>query len=277
MIQTILITGSSSGIGLATAIYFAEKGWRVAATMRTPKELEQFKKYPNIKVYQLDVTTKETISTAIKSVITDFGGIDVIVNNAGYGAVGIFEKATPEQIEKEFQTNVFGAMNVIREILPHFRQKKSGTIINITSMGGLLTFPLYSVYHATKWAMEGFAESLALELKPLNIRVKNIEPGAIKTSFYDRSMDLFKNSQITDYDNYEKVTFSNMQFAGATAPGPEIVAKKIYQAANQKNWKLRYPVGGQGLLLLWLRKVLPFSLFNYLISKTLERGFKKLL
>lgn len=272
MSKTVLITGSSSGIGKATVLYFAEKGWQVAATMRSPKKFTEFENFPNIKLYQLDVTETKTIEDSIKKVIADFGRIDVIVNNAGYGAVGIFEKATQEQIDREFKTNVFGVMNMIRSILPHFRKNKAGIIINITSMGGLITFPAYSIYHATKWAVEGFAESLSYELKALNIKIKNIEPGAIKTDFYSRSMETFKNDQITDYDRYEQMAKANMDGVSVSAPGPKVVAKTIFKAATDNSWKLRYPTGGNGPLLLLLNKILPFAIFRKLISSVLEKG-----
>jgi short-subunit dehydrogenase len=189
--------------------------------------------------------------------------------------VGIFEKATPEEIQKQFDTNVFGVMNVIREILPYFRKKKNGTIINITSMGGLITFPLYSLYHGTKWALEGFGESLQFELRPFNIKVKNVEPGAIKTDFYTRSMNIFKNPAINDYDQYEKVVFENTQSAEKNAPGPEVVAKKIFQAANDSSFRIRYAVGGQGPLLLLMRKILPLGWFMGIVRMATEKGMKK--
>lgn len=274
MKKTVLITGTSSGIGKATVIYFAEKGWNVAATMRTPHKETELNKLPNVRLYALDVTDETSIKTAIDSAIADFGDIDVIVNNAGYGAVGIFEKATPEQIQKQFDTNVFGVMNVTRQILPHFRQKRSGTIINVTSMGGLITFPIYSVYHGTKWAIEGWSEALSYELKPLGIKVKTIEPGAIRTDFYDRSQDLFQNAAITDYDNYERVTLDNSQEAGETAPGPKVVAKEIFNAATEANFSIHHPVGGQAPLLLLLRRILPLSWFMGIVRSVVEKGFK---
>ncbi|MEI7582168.1 SDR family oxidoreductase [Runella sp.] len=274
MKKTVLITGTSSGIGKAAVIYFSEKGWNVAATMRNPQKETELNKLPNVRLYTLDVTDEASIKTAIDSAIADFGDIDVIVNNAGYGAVGIFEKATPEQIQKQFDTNVFGVMNVTRQILPYFRKKRSGTIINVTSMGGLITFPIYSVYHGTKWAIEGWSEALSYELKPLGIKVKTIEPGAIKTDFYDRSQDLFQNAAITDYDNYEQVTLSNSQKAGETAPGPEVVAKEIFNAATETNFSIHHPVGGQAPLLLLLRRILPLSWFMGIVRSVVEKGFK---
>lgn len=274
MKKTVLITGTSSGIGKSTALYFASKGWNVAATMRTPEKEKELSKVDGIKLFKLDVTDPASIQSAIEESISVFGGIDVVINNAGYGGVGVFEAASQEQIQRQFNTNVFGVMNVTRAILPYFRQKKSGTIINVTSVGGLITFPIYSVYHSTKWAVEGFAEALQYELRPFNIKIKNIEPGAIKTDFYDRSQDLFKKEGLTDYDNYAKVAFENTQNAGVNAPGPEVVAKKIYKAALDRSFRLRYPAGPQAPALLFLRRLLPLSWFRGIVKLVVERSFK---
>lgn len=274
MSQTVLITGASSGIGRAAARYFAERGWNVAATMRRPERESELQQLPGLRLFALDVTDEASIRTAVAGALAAFGAIDAVVNNAGYGAVGIFEKASDEQVRRQFDTNVFGVMNVIRALLPHFRERRAGTIINVTSMGGLITFPLYSVYHGTKWAVEGFSESLAFELRPLGIRVKCVEPGAIKTDFYERSMDLFQKEGIHDYDHYEQVTYANTQKAGADAPGPEVVAKAIYKAATDRSNRLRYAVGSQSPVLLALRRVLPNRWFFGLVRGTVERGFR---
>jgi NAD(P)-dependent dehydrogenase (short-subunit alcohol dehydrogenase family) len=272
--KTVLITGASSGIGKATALYFARQGWNVAATMRTPGKETELDKLPNVKLFRLDVLDADSIRQALTDARTAFGGIDVLVNNAGYGAVGVFEAATPEQIQRQFDTNVFGVMNVIREILPYFRQKRDGTIINVTSMGGLITFPIYSIYHGTKWAVEGFTEALSFELRPFNIRVKNIEPGAIKTDFYDRSQDLLQKEGLTDYDSYVRVTLANSQKAGADAPGPQVVAEKIFTAATDRSFRLRYPVGSQSPWLLAIRRIIPLSWFHGIVKSVVEKGFK---
>jgi NAD(P)-dependent dehydrogenase (short-subunit alcohol dehydrogenase family) len=274
MKKTVLITGTSSGIGRAAVIYFSKQGWNVAATMRTPAKETELQQLPNVKLYALDVTDENSIAQAIQAAIADFGGIDALVNNAGYGAIGIFEAATPQQIQRQFDTNVFGVMNVTRAVLPHFRAKKNGTIINVTSMGGLITFPIYSVYHGTKWAVEGWAEALAYELRPFNIKVKNVEPGAIKTDFYDRSQDLFKKEGLTAYDAYQQVAFINSQAAGANAPGPEVVAKTIFRAASSTGFKLRYPAGMQAKAILILRRTVPLSWFRGIVRAIVEKGFK---
>lgn len=271
MKKTVLITGASSGIGKATAIYFQQKGWNVAATMRKPENEKVLNTLPGIKLFALDVTSESSIQNAIQQTISAFGQIDVLVNNAGYGAVGAFEASTPDQVKRQFDTNVFGLMNVTQAILPHFRSKKSGTIINISSMGGRITFPLYSIYHGTKWAVEGFSEALQFELRQFNIKVKLVEPGAIKTDFYDRSQDFMTKEGLSAYDDYVKVAQKNMQKAGANAPGPEVVAKKIFAAANDSSYKLRYPVGSSGPLLLFLRWLLPLPVFQGLVRMQVEK------
>lgn len=273
MSRTILITGTSSGIGRATVKYFSERGWNVAATMRNPQKETELNKVKGVKLYALDVQKQESIDSAISAAISDFGKIDVIVNNAGYGAVGAFEAASDEQIRRQFDTNVFGVMNVTRGILPHFRSKKAGTIINVTSMGGHLTFPLYSIYHATKWAVEGFSESLHYELRPFNIRIKNITPGPIKTDFYDRSQDVFHKEGLNAYDNYVNAALKNSNEFGKNAPGPEVVAKTIWKAANSSSSKLRYASDLLGRFTLFSRKALPLSWYFAVIRMMTEKGF----
>lgn len=270
MNKTILITGASTGIGKETAIFFAEKGWNVSATMRTPEKGKDLLKYSNLKIFALDVMNEASISRAINDTITVFGSIDVLFNNAGYALVGAFEAMNEQQIKKQFDTNVFGVMNVTRAILPHFRAKQKGMIINTTSMGGLITFPLYSVYHSTKWALEGFMESLQFELKQFNIKVKNVEPGAIKTEF-ENAIDFVSTK---DYDNYTQKAHKNMLDAYKSAPTAEVVAKKVWQAANDNSYRLRYPVGGQGPLLLFIRWLLPLSWFTKIVGSQVEKGIK---
>ena len=258
MSKTVLVTGSSSGIGRATAEYFAEQGWNVVATMRRP-ETATWGNQPRIVSERLDVTVPESIRAAIAAAVQRFGAIDVVVNNAGYGMVGPFEASTPEQVDRQLSTNVTGLLNVTREIIPHFRDRRTGTIVNISSMGGRVTFPFYSVYHGTKWAVEGFSESLSYELAPFGIRVKIVEPGAIKTDFYDRSQEVVSRPGLTAYDELLAKALPVMQQAGATAPGPEIVAKTIYRAATDGSWRLRYPVNAS--LFLWIRHLLGARLF----------------
>ena len=271
MDKTVLITGASSGIGKSIAGYFHTKGWNVAATMRRPENEKDLVSLERVKLFRLDVLEENTIHSAIKEAKEQFGGIDVMINNAGYGLVGAFEASTQEQVKRQFDTNVFGLMNVTRAILPYFREKKSGTIINIASVGGRITFPLYSLYHGTKWAVEGFSESLHYELRQFGIKIKIVEPGAIKTDFYDRSMDLMKKEGLTAYDPYIDMAFNNMQDIGSKAPGPLIVAKKTYQAATDGSWRMRYPVGSGAPALLFMRRIIPNGWFFRTVRMVVEK------
>lgn len=267
MNKVILITGASSGIGKETAKLFQTKSWKVAATMRSPEKSEDLQKIADIETFRLDVTDVDSIKSAIDGTLEKFGRIDAIVNNAGYGLIGAFEVASPEQIEKQFQTNVFGLMNVCREILPYFREQKRGTIVNVASVGGRVTFPFYSLYHATKWAVEGFSESLQYELEQFNIRVKVIEPGPIKTDFYDRSQDISHKEGLTAYDYMLDKALTNMQKSGENAPDGSVVAETIYEAVTNDSKKMRYGVNTKGLLKA--RKFLPDNLFFKLIKVAL--------
>lgn len=245
MNQTILITGASSGIGKSTAKHFAENGWNVAATMRTPEKETELNQTKNVKLYKLDVTGIDSIHKTIFDIINDFGKIDIVLNNAGYGLVGVFESATQEQIKKQYDTNLFGLFDVTKAVLPHFRENKSGMFINVSSVGGLATFPFFSLYHGTKWAVDGFSESLSYELKHLGIKVKIIEPGGVRTDFGSRSLDVAVPDTIKDYQEVfgsfndkmaEMMTADNMS-------SPEYLAQKIFEAATDGTDRLRYLIG----------------------------------
>ncbi|MGH9821490.1 MAG: SDR family oxidoreductase [Pyrinomonadaceae bacterium] len=265
MEKVVLITGASTGIGKETAKLFQAKNWKVAATMRSPEKADDLHKIVDLECFRLDVTDVDSIRSAIAETIDKFGRIDAVVNNAGFAVVGPFEAATQEQIDRQFQTNVYGLMNVCREILPYFREQKCGTIVNVASMGGRITFPLYSLYHATKWAVEGFSEALQYEVREFNIKIKIIEPGPIKTDFYDRSQSMTKKEGLTAYDNFVARATPNLQRAGETAPDGSLVAQVIYDAVTDDSGKMRYPANSR--LVLAARKLLPDSIFFPIIRK----------
>lgn len=269
MEKVVLITGASSGIGLHTAKLFQAKNWKVAATMRRPDEADELGKIVDVACIRLDVTDVESIRSAVAAALEKFGRIDAVVNNAGFAVVGPFEAATQEQIERQMQTNVYGLMNVCREILPYFREQKRGTIVNVASMGGRLTFPLYSIYHASKWAVEGFSEALQYEVKDFGIKIKIIEPGPIKTDFYERSMSISKKEGLTAYDGFVARAMPNLQKAGETGPDGSVVAQVIYDAVTDGSWKMRYPVNSKAILTL--RRLLPDALFLPIIRKAVLR------
>jgi NADP-dependent 3-hydroxy acid dehydrogenase YdfG len=269
--KVILITGASSGIGMASAIYFAKQGWDVAATMRHRNSLNEFKDFPNIKSFELDVTNVDSVQNAMKDILSTFVKIDVLFNNAGYALAGPFEAIADQEIRKQFETNLFGVMNVTRAVLPHFRARKSGMILNTTSSGGNFTFPLYSVYNSTKWALEGFMEALQYELTPFNIIIKNLAPGAVKSEF-TKSTSFISNP---DYDDYANMVQANMVASYQQAPGADTVAKVAFRAATDHKSKLRYPATMQAKFGFFLRWLLPLHMFNKMIAAPLEKKIKK--
>ena len=245
MKKTILVTGSSTGIGRATVKLFQEKGWNVIATMRTPEKEEELNKLDNVLVTKLDVQELSTIESAIQKGIATFGSIDVLLNNAGYGLMGSFESISRESIQRQYDVNVFGLFDVTRSILPHFREHRNGTIINVSSVGGKITFPVTSVYHSTKFAVEGFSESLQYEVEPFGIKVRLVEPGAIATDFGSRSLDFQHNPELTDYNQYiEDImnVFSTMMDPKNMSTS-ESVAEVIFNVATDDSQQMRYLAG----------------------------------
>ena len=240
--KTLVITGSSSGIGKATAKHFAAQGWKVAATMRKPENDTELNQLENISLYALDVTDETAVSNAAAQIINDFGTVDVVLNNAGYGLAGPFEAASTEQIKRQFDTNVFGLMSVTRAFLPHFRANKAGMFLNVSSIGGLITYPLVSLYHSSKWAVEGFSESLAFELRELGIQVKLIEPGGVSTDFGGRSMTFAMPSELPDYVPIAQKVMSAFQSRGSASTAEQI-ATGIYDATTDGKAQLRYLLG----------------------------------
>ena len=250
MTRTVLITGASSGIGKAAALKFAEEGWNVVATMRSPEKEAELTQLDNVLVTKLDVQQTDTITSAIQRGIDRFGQINAVVNNAGYGQYGLFEALQPEQIQRQFDVNVFGVMNVIRVILPHFRQQKAGMILNISSGAGRFTLPMLSMYSASKFALEGFSEALSYELSALNISVKIIEPGGTHTNFNSVTGEQFAHDPaLTDYTAFTEAAgqlFASM-VAQQLATGEE-VANTIFQAATDGTDTLRYVIGNENFM-----------------------------
>lgn len=271
--RTVLITGASSGIGLAAAQRFADAGWNVAATMRDPGSRETpLHADDRVTLVHLDVCDATSVRTALEQAIALGGGLDAIVNNAGYALSGPFEGATTEQIIRQFDTNVFGAMELTRAVLPHFRSRGAGLIINISSMGGRMGFPLYSLYNSTKWAIEGFSEALHYELEPLGIRVKIIEPGVIRTDFYGRSnVPVRYGSPGGAYDDIVRRAARTEERAMTRGSDPHVVADAIVRAASDGSKRLRYPVGSDATAMTVARRMLPERLFFKVIeSQVLE-------
>jgi NAD(P)-dependent dehydrogenase (short-subunit alcohol dehydrogenase family) len=243
MSNTVLITGGSTGIGKTTALYFAEKGWNVIATMRTPEAAEGLGAQPNILITRLDVQDHASVKAAVETGIFHFGRIDGLINNAGFGLFGLFETTPPEKIQEQFDVNLFGLMDVTRAVLPHFRQNKSGIILNIGSGAGIFGLPMLSLYCASKFALEGFSEALSYELASQNIIVKMIEPGGVvSTNFGRRSAaEAVQNDSIPDYSDFVAQTAALFAVLRVSRKASELdVAEVIYRAATDGTNQLRY-------------------------------------
>lgn len=272
--KTIIITGASAGIGKAAARLFAENGWRVAATMRSPEREEDLGSLQNIDLYALDLTwNEERIRETIDTIVGDLGGLDVLVNNAGIGVFGAFESASQELIERQFNTNVFGLMRVTRAVLPHLRRNRKGSIVNVSSAVGQIALPMQSLYNSTKFAIEGLSESLQYELRPLGIRVKVVEPGNVKTDFF-KSLTVAKDPSIGDYEAYQDQVIANHFKLDDRGSSPESIASIVYRAALDQSDKLRFVAGRDASIFLKIRKLLPDWLFFKIVRSQVE-GKKK--
>lgn len=239
--RTVFITGSSSGLGRAAAKLFSARRWKVFATMRNSEKEKELADLAGVVLLPLDITEPTQIEGAAAESITR-GGVDVVFNNAGYGMAGPLEGMSDEQILRMVNTNLTGAIRTTKAFIPHFRQKRAGLFINTTSIGGLITVPFNSIYHATKWALEGWSESMAFELNQLGVGMKTVSPGGMKTDFFTRSFDAARHpaydglvdkvmSAVTDPKQME--TYST----------PEQIAEVVYEAATDGKDQLRYLAG----------------------------------
>jgi len=262
MQKTIFITGASSGLGKATAKLFQANGWNVIATMRKPEQEIELKELPNVTVYGLDVTDTAAIQKTVSEILKSHS-VDVVLNNAGYGLIGPLESFSDEQIQMQVQTNLFGVINVTKAFVPFFRERRSGTFINITSTFGLLGYPICSVYNATKFAVDGFSEGLAYELAQFGINVKVIAPGGMQTDFAGRSLQGGMHEAYSQLAGKVGEGYSEERIADYIKARD--VAHVIFDAATDENAQLRYIVGNDAV-----------DLYKERLELTPEGQFKKI-
>jgi NAD(P)-dependent dehydrogenase (short-subunit alcohol dehydrogenase family) len=239
------ITGCSTGFGRELAEQVLARGERVVLTARKPEQVQDIAdKYPETALaVALDVTSEQAIRKAVADAEVRFGRVDVLVNNAGYGYFSAIEEGEDEEIRRQFETNVFGLISLTRHVLPGMRQRRSGHIINVSSIGGLVAFPATGYYHATKWAVEGFSESLSKEVGPLGIKVVIVEPGRFRTDWAGRSV-IESKTVIADYDATAGERRRQAKSYTGTQPGdPARGAAAIIQAVDAENPPLRLPLG----------------------------------
>ncbi|MED1472208.1 SDR family oxidoreductase [Bacillus salipaludis] len=272
-----IVTGTSSGFGLLTVIELALKGFTVIATMRDLTKSEQLLGLAEekqvvdfIHVHLLDVTSPESIN-AFKSFLSEWPSIDVLVNNAGFAVGGFSEELSIEDYRKQFETNFFGVIAVTNTVLPFMRANGQGRIINMSSISGRFGFPGLSAYSASKYALEGYSESLRLELKPLGIDVSLIEPGSYQTNIWTSVDDLMVDTD-SPYATYMKSILKEIESGQADYGDPMEVAKLVAEIATQvKSPKLRYPIGKGVKSNLFLKNILPWEKLETFIVKKLKQ------
>ncbi|SNR43799.1 oxidoreductase [Hymenobacter mucosus] len=243
--KTWFITGVSTGFGKELAEYCLNKGDSVAATFRKQEQADEFTQKAGDKGrgFVCDVVSEQQVRQAVQETIQHFGQLDVVVNNAGYGSLGSIEEIDEAEVQRQFDVNVFGPLRVLRAVLPHLRERKSGHVLNITSIGGLKTFPGVGVYNASKFALEALGESLAQQVAPLGIKVTNIEPSGFRTDWAGRSAS-FVDTAIEDYRSTVGENLKGIQSYSGKQPGdPQRAAQIMYDLVRQENPPLHLPLG----------------------------------
>lgn len=239
------ITGVSTGFGAALADLILQQGDKVAATFRQQEQADEFsrKAGENGRGVVCDVTSEAQVKQAVAEAIEALGHLDVVVNNAGYGSLGSIEEIDDAEVQRQFEVNVFGPLRVLRAVLPHLRQRRSGHVLNITSIGGLKTFPGVGVYNASKFALEALGESLAQQVGPLGIKVTNIEPSGFRTDWAGRSANVVSTS-FPDYEETVGKNLAGIQGYSGRQPGdPQRAAQIMFDLVRQENPPLHLPLG----------------------------------
>jgi NAD(P)-dependent dehydrogenase (short-subunit alcohol dehydrogenase family) len=265
-----LVTGGSSGIGEATARALLAKGFTVYAVARRVERMSALES-EGVHVFAMDVTDDASMVAGIERIITEQGRIDILVNNAGYGSYGAVEDVPIDEARRQFEVNVFGLARLVQLVTPHMRSRRSGRIINISSIGGKFYEPFGAWYHATKFAVEGFSDSLRMELRPFGIQVVLIEPGPIRTEWNEIARDsLLERSGDGAYADWARKAHGVMERFDepSRASSPEEVADKIVKAALAKRPAARYPVGRGARVITTSRDLLPDRVFDEVVSRT---------
>ncbi|NEN86367.1 SDR family oxidoreductase [Paenibacillus elgii] len=273
-----LVTGASSGFGLLTSVALARAGYRTVATMRNPDKSDALQGHAErsgvqelIDIMPLDVTDHEAIGQTVGSIVKTYGRIDVLVNNAGFAVGGYVEDVPMEQWRQQLETNVFGMIAATKAVLPHMRERRSGCIVNVSSVSGRSGFPGYAPYSTSKFAVEGFSESLRLEMKPFGVNVVLIEPGAYKTDIWQKGFDSMCSSEASPYRPLLEKVLRYSKQAAATAPDAAEVAETIVRVVRSKRPKLRYPLGRGAKLALRSKALLPWRWYESIVLRLLNK------
>ena len=272
-----VLTGSSSGFGLLTSVELAKAGFRVIATMRDISRSERLGQAAaaagvsdKIDVRALDVTNFDAMPDFVARVVRDYGRIDVLVNNAGFAVAGFAEDIKLEELRLQFETNFFGAVAMTKAVLPAMRRQHSGHIIQISSIGGLLGSVTVSSYSASKHALEGWSESLRLEVDSLGIKVVLVEPGAFQTDIWTRGAVMGKEATTNSLSNYQRMLRMREVIGKLPKADPIVVARTIVAIAQNPNPKLRYTIGRDAKIQLAMKRILPWKWHEKIVANFLK-------
>lgn len=268
--KVVLITGSSSGNGQSVARLLAQRGFTVFGTSRNPSSVQTI---PGVEVLSLDVRLDDSVNACVNTLLKKTGRLDVLVNNAGYALRGALEEATLQEAKAQFETNLFGVVRMTKGVLPIMRRQGSGQIINVSSAVGLTSLPFVGFYSASKFAVEGYTEALRHEVKPFNIRVSLVEPGSIKTQFWQNQQDA--SERISDYDPWRQRLTEVRQQLMQKGLEPTAVAEAILHIIESKSPRLRYTVGSDTARIVRMRRLLPEALFEKGMRRTLGLDIKR--
>ncbi len=268
--KVVLVTGASSGFGQAIAGLLAQRDFEVFGTSRHPSESEPL---PGVSMLPLDVRSDESVRACVEAVVGPTGRLDVLVNNAGYVQGGAIEEVTLEQAKAQFDTNFFGAVRMVKAVLPIMRKHGTGQIINISSVAGIIAAPFLGFYNASKFALEGYTESLRHELRPFNVGVSLVEPGFFKTNIARNRQ--YGAEPISDYDPWRRRGLSAIEQFENRGPGPAAVAECVLRIVESKSPGLRYRVGSDARRYIRLRRILPASTFEWGVRRTFKLDAKR--
>ena len=274
MDKVALVTGSSSGIGFETSLALARNGYHTFATMRNLGKDEKIKQIIekedlSIEILELDVDSEESVNRAIKTVSEKNGRIDVLVNNAGYGMWGTVEDVSIDEFKKQFETNFFSIIRLIQKVAPIMRKQNSGNIVNISSVAGRIGFPVSPAYISSKFALEGLSESLRFELMPFGINVIIIEPGVIKTNFFDSMKMSEKSQQDSTYKEITDKVISGVKMMAEMGTHPKEVANVVIKTLGEEKPLPRYVIGNDAMMFLEAKKMKTDIEFENYLKKEL--------
>jgi NAD(P)-dependent dehydrogenase (short-subunit alcohol dehydrogenase family) len=265
--RVVLISGASSGVGRATARLLVHSGYTVFGTSRNPASVDHT---PGVEMLPLDVCVDDSVRACVEAIAHRRGGVDVLINNAGYESAGALEELTDEEAKAQFETNFFGVVRLVNAVLPCMRTRQRGQIVNVSSLAGLSPIPFLGIYSASKFALEGYTEALRHEVKPFGIQVSMTEAGFLNTSMINNRK--VSANRIADYEPWRERALRAVRAHEDRGPGPDVVANELLGILSSRTPRLRYLIGRQAKSVARLRRILPAGLYERGVRRTFALG-----